>query len=248
MYITLQSLYTEFYVHVTNSFITKPTRRTNFSNLFWNENLHVSDSSSVHHQEIFTVHSAVVYVTQVCRQFLSRIPLESCLQICMTYTTAECTVNISWWWTEELSETCRVSFQNKFEKFVLLVVFIIRKHFTLLNTYNILHCSIHTTFYTAQYIHFTLLNTNNILHCSIHTTFYTAQYIHFTLLNTYNYWNIKTQYVKYINLLFIIIIHYLLIIFYIIKAVLRLYNYIHSINYWKHNGDASPVKQSANVV
>jgi hypothetical protein len=24
-----------------------------------------------------------------------------------------CTVKNSWWWTEELSETCRVSFQNK---------------------------------------------------------------------------------------------------------------------------------------
>ena len=32
----------------------------------------------------------------------------------------------SWWWTEELSETCRVSFQNKFEKLVHLVGFIIR--------------------------------------------------------------------------------------------------------------------------
>jgi hypothetical protein len=31
--------------------IIKPTRCTNFSNLFWNETLHVSDSSSVHHQE-----------------------------------------------------------------------------------------------------------------------------------------------------------------------------------------------------
>jgi hypothetical protein len=30
--------------------------------------LHVSDSSSVHHQEIFTVHSAMAYVIQVCRQ------------------------------------------------------------------------------------------------------------------------------------------------------------------------------------
>jgi hypothetical protein len=28
----------------------------------------------------------------------------------MTYTVAEFTVNNSWWWTEELSETCRVSF------------------------------------------------------------------------------------------------------------------------------------------
>ena len=32
-------------------FIIKPTRCTNFTNLFFNEILHVSDSSSVHHQE-----------------------------------------------------------------------------------------------------------------------------------------------------------------------------------------------------
>jgi len=31
-----------------------------------------------------------------------------------------------WWWTKEWSETCRVSFQNKFEKLVYLVGFIIR--------------------------------------------------------------------------------------------------------------------------
>ena len=29
---------------------------------FWNKTLHVSDSSSVHHQELFTVHTAMVYV------------------------------------------------------------------------------------------------------------------------------------------------------------------------------------------
>jgi hypothetical protein len=32
-------------------FIIKPTRCTNFINLFWHETLHVSDNSSVHHQE-----------------------------------------------------------------------------------------------------------------------------------------------------------------------------------------------------
>jgi hypothetical protein len=32
----------------------------------------------------------------------------------------------SWWWTKELSEICRVPFQNKFEKSVHLVGFIIR--------------------------------------------------------------------------------------------------------------------------
>jgi len=44
---------------------------------------------------------------------LSIIRFASCQQNCMTYTIAVCTVNNSWWWTEELSETCRVSFQNK---------------------------------------------------------------------------------------------------------------------------------------
>jgi len=32
----------------------------------WNETLRVSDSSSVHHQEFFTVHTEMVYVIQVC--------------------------------------------------------------------------------------------------------------------------------------------------------------------------------------
>jgi len=31
--------------------IIKPTRRTNFTNLFWRETLHVSDSSSARHQQ-----------------------------------------------------------------------------------------------------------------------------------------------------------------------------------------------------
>jgi len=33
-------------------------------------------------------------------------------QTCMTYTIAVYTVKNSWWWTEELSETCRVLFQK----------------------------------------------------------------------------------------------------------------------------------------
>jgi len=67
----------------------------------------------------------MVNVIQVCRQLSNRIRMErssililfeSCLQTCMTYTIAVCTVKNSWWWTEEISETCRISFQNKFEK------------------------------------------------------------------------------------------------------------------------------------
>jgi len=32
---------------------------------FWNKILNVSDSSSVHHQEFFTVHIAMVYIIQL---------------------------------------------------------------------------------------------------------------------------------------------------------------------------------------
>jgi hypothetical protein len=41
------------------------------------------------------------------------ILLESCLQTCMTYNIAVCTVNNSWRWAWELSEKCWVSFQNQ---------------------------------------------------------------------------------------------------------------------------------------
>jgi len=55
-----------FNVHVTvhrAKFLTiKPTGCTNFSNLFWNRTLHVSDSFSVHHQESSTVHTAMVLI------------------------------------------------------------------------------------------------------------------------------------------------------------------------------------------
>jgi len=123
-WVTLFSV--EFDVHVTvhrDKFPSnKPTRCTNFSNLFWKETLNVSDSFSVHHQAFFTVHTAVVCVVQVCWQHASGLmmfhPEPTCM---MTYTIAVCTVKNSWLWTEELPKTCRVSFQNKFEKLVHLV-------------------------------------------------------------------------------------------------------------------------------
>ena len=52
---------------------------------FWNKTLHVSDSSSVHHQEFFTIHTAMVYVIQVASK----------LATCMTYTIAVCIVKNS---------------------------------------------------------------------------------------------------------------------------------------------------------
>ena len=68
----------------------KPTRCTDFSNLFWNKILHVSDSSSVHYQEFFTLHTAMVYVFADSWRAGSRSQAVS--KTCMTYTTAVCTV------------------------------------------------------------------------------------------------------------------------------------------------------------
>ena len=57
---------------------------------------------------------------------ISLLLLASCQQKCMTYTISVCTVKNSWYWTKELSETCKISFQNKFEKLVHLVDFTVR--------------------------------------------------------------------------------------------------------------------------
>jgi hypothetical protein len=80
-------------------FIIKPTRFSNFSNLLRHETLHVSGSFLSIIRSLFTVHSALVYVIQVWRQLSSRTRMEcipcipSCPQTCMTYTSAEFTVN-----------------------------------------------------------------------------------------------------------------------------------------------------------
>ena len=79
---------------------------------FWNKTLHVSDSYSVHHQDFFTIHTNGICHTagsgRNCRSVL--ILLASWKQTCTTYTILVCTVKNYWWWTKELSETCRVFF------------------------------------------------------------------------------------------------------------------------------------------
>ena len=68
--------------------------------------------SSCHGYEIWYVVGHVL--TFICLFHISigyscvLILLTSCQQTCMTYTIAVCSVKNFWWWTEELSETCRV--------------------------------------------------------------------------------------------------------------------------------------------
>ena len=78
-------------------------------------------------RSLFTVHSAVVYVIQVCRNpwSCSKAVYKPVLHIPLLSVQW---IN-SWWWTDELSETRRVSWQNKFVKLVHLVGFITTKTF-----------------------------------------------------------------------------------------------------------------------
>jgi hypothetical protein len=69
-----------FDVHVTvhhDKFLQQNQPDALISQIYsWNETLRVLDSFSVHHQEFFTVHTAMVYVIQVCWQPESRIRIE----------------------------------------------------------------------------------------------------------------------------------------------------------------------------
>ena len=62
--------------NITNFFIIKSNKCTKFTNLFWCETLHVSDNSSVDHQEFIHRTLRNVYVIQVCRQLSSRTRME----------------------------------------------------------------------------------------------------------------------------------------------------------------------------
>ena len=81
-------------------------------------------------RSLFTVQSAMVYVIQVCRQLSSQFhPAPARKLSTKLYDIPLLSVQWinSWWWTDELPEICRVSWQNKFVKLVLLVGFIIKK-------------------------------------------------------------------------------------------------------------------------
>jgi len=101
----------------TNFFVIETTRCTNFINLVMKLYVFRTVRLSII-RSLFTVHSAMVYVIQVCRQL---------------YNIYYCWVQWinCWWWTDELPETCRVSWQNKFVKLVHLVGFITKKFVTM---------------------------------------------------------------------------------------------------------------------
>ena len=93
----------------------------------------ISDSSSVHHQEFFTVHTAMIYVIRVCWQLESRIrmfrpdPAHKLSAKPVWHISLLC---VQWKTPDDGQRNCPkcVEFysKNKFEKLVLLVGFNIR--------------------------------------------------------------------------------------------------------------------------
>jgi hypothetical protein len=125
---------------VTNFLIIEPTRCTDFSNLFWKWKIYMFRTVCLSIIRSYSLYSQRWYMSYrfigrfraaagfICSSILILLLLEICLQTCMTYTIAECPVNNSWWWTEELYETCRFFISKiNFQKLVGLVGFIIRK-------------------------------------------------------------------------------------------------------------------------
>ena len=107
----------------TNFFIMKPTGCTNFTSLFWQKLYMFRTVPLSIIRSLFTVHWAMVYVIQVCRQLSSRTRMELVWHIPVPSVQW---IN-SWWWAQELPEIYRVSCRSKFGKLVHLVGFIIKK-------------------------------------------------------------------------------------------------------------------------
>ena len=98
-------------------------------------------------RSLFTVHSAMVYVIKLSSRTRMELkkPSWSCSTVVYRPVWDIPLLSVqwinSWWWTEELSERCRVSCQNKFVKSVHLVGFIIKK-FVMMNG----HMNVKVTF------------------------------------------------------------------------------------------------------
>jgi hypothetical protein len=129
-------------IKVTNSFIMKPTRWTNFTNLFWHDNLHVSDSSSVPLLEFIhctisngICHTGLYTAFEKDQDETHGIPSWFCSKAVYKRVWNIQLLSVQWinsrYWKEEMSETCRVSCQNKFVKLVHLVGFIVKKFVTM---------------------------------------------------------------------------------------------------------------------
>ena len=131
----------ETYIELGSFFVINPNKCTNFTNLFCHETLRVFRTVRLSIiRSLFTAHSAMVYVIQVCRQFSSR-SICSCSTAVYKLIWHIPLLSVqwinSWWWTDALSETCRVSWQNKFVNLVQLFGFITKNVVTMHGHMNV---------------------------------------------------------------------------------------------------------------
>jgi hypothetical protein len=106
-------------------FIIKPTRCINFLHLLRHATLQVSESSSAHRQDF--IHCTLISFRAGPSWSCSKAVFKPVWHILVPSVQW---IN-SWWWAEELPETCRVSCWSKFGKSVHLVGFIIKKFVTM---------------------------------------------------------------------------------------------------------------------
>ena len=90
--------------------------------------LHVSDSSSAHHQQFFTVHTATVYVIQLASRIMAALQFRpDPARKLSAHIPLLC---VQWNTPDERQRNCpkhvQIYLKNKFEKLVHLVGFIIR--------------------------------------------------------------------------------------------------------------------------
>jgi len=79
------------YIKTVSFLITKPTRCTNYSIYFWLIKLYMFRRVPLSIISSFSLYTQKWF---------------------MSYMFAVCTVRNSWWWTEELSDTCKIFFQK----------------------------------------------------------------------------------------------------------------------------------------
>ena len=114
--------------------------------LFWYRTLHGSDRFTVRHQESSTVpriHSNRYMSYRLCCLSAS---IQSALPV-WHIPIAVYTVLDYWWWTVNLSETCRDQYQNKSEKQCSSLVFIIRIY----QDARSYKCQIHRRFFARAF-------------------------------------------------------------------------------------------------
>jgi len=112
--------------------------------IFWDKTLHVSDSSFVHHQEFFTVHTAMVYIIQLASRIRSQlvlILLASCQQTCMTCTNFS---NLFFGIKLHVSDSSSVHHQEFFTVHTAMAYVIQLASRMSANLYDIYHCCVYS--------------------------------------------------------------------------------------------------------